>query len=227
MPENEPLADARDMFVVHTMLRREFGLAPELIRGVDGGDHQRAGVVADHLHLMNGLLEQHHSGEDKHIWPRLQERVPGEIAPIVGIMEEQHEAIHHGYERVDEALGKWRTDASAEARDTLAAAVDGLLPILREHLAIEEERVVPLIEKYITSAEYRLVAAEGGQETPPELFPVIFGMLMYEGAPDVIEDIVAEMPAQVQGGIKQMASSAYADYANKVYGTPEPRKTTV
>ena len=38
---NEPLADARDMFAVHTMFRREFGLMPGLIRAVTVGDTRR------------------------------------------------------------------------------------------------------------------------------------------------------------------------------------------
>ncbi|MEU4475200.1 hemerythrin domain-containing protein [Micromonospora sp. NPDC023888] len=226
IPVNEPLADARDMFAVHTMLRRELGSAPDLVRGVGDGDQQRTAVVASHVDLMNALLAQHHSGEDKHIWPRLQERVPEEIAPIIGVMEEQHDAIHRCYEQVNEALGLWRANASAVTRDALADAIDQLVPILWEHLALEEERVVPLIGKYITAAEYRLVAGEGGEEVPPELLPVIFGMLMYEGAPDVIESIIAEMPPEAQPGIKQLASQAYAGYAEKVYGTSTPPRVT-
>lgn len=226
IPENEPLADVRDMFAVHTMLRREIGCAPALVRAVEDGDRQRAEVVASHVELMNALLEQHHSGEDKHIWPRLQERVPEQIASIIEVMEKQHDAIHHGYEQVNEALGRWRAEASAATRDALADAIDQLLPILREHLALEEERVVPLIGRYLTAAEYRQVAGEGGQETPPELLPMIFGMLMYEGAPEVIDSIVAEMPSEAQAGIKQLAAQAYAGYAEQVYGTATPPRVT-
>ncbi|MEU8419425.1 hemerythrin domain-containing protein [Micromonospora sp. NPDC048835] len=225
-PENEPFADARDMFAVHTMLRRELGAAPALVRKVGAGDQRRAEVVARHVDLMSQLLEQHHSGEDKHIWPRLEARVPEAIAPIIDVMEKQHEAIHRGAERVNEALRQWRADSSAVSRDALADAVDALLPVLREHLALEEERVVPLIERYITAAEYRLVAGEGGEETSPELLPVIFGMLMYEGAPEVIDSIIAEMPPQAQTGIRELASQAYASYAEKVHGTSTPTRTT-
>jgi hypothetical protein len=45
----EPLADARDMFAVHTMFRREFGMSLDLVRGVMAGDAQRAAAVADHI----------------------------------------------------------------------------------------------------------------------------------------------------------------------------------
>ena len=52
-----------------------------------------------------------------------------------------------------QAREAWRDSASADARHALAGAI-GQLPPMSEHLALEEERVVPLIEKYVTQAEY-------------------------------------------------------------------------
>ena len=223
---SEPLTDARDMFAVHTMFRREFGLMPDLVRGVRADDKQRVTVVADHLGLVSGVLHHHHSGEDKHVWPRLRERCPEEIASVVAVMEEQHEAIHKGYLQVEDALGAWRESASAEARDALAGVIDQLLPVLNEHLALEEEQVVPLIEKYITAAEYALVPQEGNAATPQDKLPAIFGMIMYEGAPEVIDRIVSEMPAEVQPVIKDLATKAYAAYAKELYETATPPRVT-
>ncbi len=74
-------------------------------------------------------------------------------------MYEQHEAIHHGLLQVAAGVESWRDSASAETRDALAVAVGQLLPVMKEHLDLEEERVVPLIEKYITAAEYALLPA--------------------------------------------------------------------
>jgi hemerythrin-like domain-containing protein len=210
------------MFAVHTMFRREFGLMPSLVRAVTADDKRRVAVVADHITMLNQVLHLHHAGEDKHIWPRLRERGSEEIASIVGVMEEQHEAIHKGYLQVNEALGSWRESASAEAGD----ALDQIIPLLDEHLALEEERVVPLIEKYITAAEYALLPQEGNVETPPEKLPTIFGMMMYEGVPEVIDRIVTEMPAEVQPVIKDLATNAYAAYAKELYGTATPPRVT-
>lgn len=151
---SEPLADARDMFAAHTMFRREFGAMPGLVRSVQAWDKQRAALVADHIAFVSAVLDHHHSGEHSFIWPPLRERCPGDLKPIVGVMEEQHEAIHRGLEGVADALPAWRYSASTDARDSLADAIDQLLPVLKEHLALEEERVVPLIEKYVTQAEY-------------------------------------------------------------------------
>ena len=223
---DEPLADAGDMFAVHTMFRREFGLMPGLVRAVAAGDKQRTMLVADHVALVSKVLDLHHSGEDKHIWPRLRERGNGEIASIVGVMEEQHGGIHHGLLQVTAAVESWRDSASAQARDALADAVGQLLPVMKEHLALEEERVVPLIEKYITAAEYALLPQEANAEVPQDKLPTIFGMIMYEGDPVVIDAIVAEMPAEIQPVIKDAAAQAYAAYAQQLYGTATPARVT-
>ena len=222
----EPLADARDMFAVHTMFRREFGAAPNLISSVADGDEQRTAVVADHIALLTLILQVHHSGEDNRVWPLLRERGGADIAAIVDVMEQQHVGIHKGYLRVEEALASWRESASAASRDAVAGAVGELLPLLDEHLALEETRVVPQIERHLTKAEYARMAGDGAANTPEEMLLVSFGMIMYEGDPEVIGNIVAEMPAQVQPFIRDAAAVAYADYAQMVYGTATPARVT-
>jgi Hemerythrin HHE cation binding domain len=90
----EPHADARDMFVVHAMFRREFGLMPGLVRAVAAGDSARAALVADHVALMSEGLAAHHQGEDDHPRSCGNAAPPGEFAPLVAVMESQHHAIH-------------------------------------------------------------------------------------------------------------------------------------
>jgi iron-sulfur cluster repair protein YtfE (RIC family) len=223
---NEPLADARDMFAAHTMFRREFGLMPGLVRAAAAGDKQRSALVADHVAMVTGVLNHHHAGEDAYVWPRLRERCPADCAALVGVMEDQHHAIHTGLLQVAQAAEAWRDSASAEARHALAGAIDRLLPVMNEHLALEEERVVPLIEKYVTQAEYARVAQEQGAEVPPDKLPAVFGMFMYEAEPAAIDLAVSEMPAEVQPVIRDLAPKAYAAYAEELYGTPAPPRVT-
>jgi len=219
---NEPLADARDMLAIHTMFRREFGLMPDLVRNVAADDEQRTRLVMDHVAIVSAVLEQHHTSEDKHIWPRLLERCPEECGPLVEVMEDQHEAIHNHLAQVKKTAESWRETTSADTRDALADVISLLIPALTEHLALEEERVVPLIEKHITAAEYGVLAKEGTAAVPPNNLPTMFGAVMYEGDPAVIDMIVAGMPAEVQPVIRDLAAAAYAAYAKELYGVPAP-----
>jgi len=218
-------ADPRDMFAAHAMFRREFGLMPGLVRAVTPGDKQRARLVGDHIALMSGVLSQHHMGEDRHLWPRLRERCPQECGSLVDVMEDQHHAIHTCLSQVSKALQSWRDSVSARAGGTLAGAIDRLIPVITEHLALEEERVVPLIVKYITDAEYAVLIQEQAAHIPPDKLPAVFGMIMY-GDRAVSDMILAEMPVEVRSAIEDLAVQAYASYATDLYGTAAPPRAT-
>jgi len=218
----EPRADARDMFVVHAMFRREFGLMPDLVRAVAAGDSARAALVADHVALMSEGLAAHHRGEDARIWPVLRERCPGECARLVAVMEGQHHAIRDRLAQVAAAAQSWRPAAAAGPREVLAEAAGQLLAVTREHLAVEEERAVPLIERYLTRAEYLLAAQESQAALPPGKLLIGLGMALYGGDQDDADAIAGHVPAQARPAVIEQASAAYAAYAEKLYGTATP-----
>jgi hemerythrin-like domain-containing protein len=219
----EPLADASDMAMVHTMFRREFGLMPGLVQAVAPGDLPRVTLVGDHAALLTKVLDTHHTGEDKSIWPRLRDRAPEEVAPLIGVMEDQHHAIHGHLTKVAETLAAWRQAPSAESRDALAQAVEHQLPVMREHLALEEERVVPLIEQYITAAEYGALVQEGAAAFTQDQLLLVLGMSFYGTPEEIIASVVDHMPADVKPMIRDLADKAYAAYAMELYGTATPR----
>jgi hemerythrin-like domain-containing protein len=222
MTNSEPSANATDMLVVHRMFRREFGLMPGLVRAVEPGDSARAALVADHIDLMSEGLGAHHRGEDDQIWPVLRERCPVECAPLVAVMEDQHHAIHGRLAQVATAAQSWCPAAPAGPRDVLAEAVEQLLAVTRDHLTLEEERVVPLIEKYLTQPEYLMAAQESQAVLSPEKLIIGLGMTLYGGNRDDVEAIVGHVPAEQRAVITEQASSAYAAYAEKLYGTTTP-----
>lgn len=168
---DEQYADIREMYMVHTVFRREFALLPALVRGVAVGDRERSQIIADHIGLLNSSLHHHHHGEDKHLWPRLLERGSTEIAPIVHVMEEQHEGIESAHNEINAALEAWRGSAASEPREALADVLDRIIPLLNEHMGMEEERILPIVEKTITAAEWGRMVAEGAPTLPRNTFP--------------------------------------------------------
>jgi hemerythrin-like domain-containing protein len=220
--DKPPGAMTREMQMVHTGFRREFGLMPALVRGVAEGDKPRAEIVVDHVELLSLVLHHHHHAEDEHIWPRLLERCPEEIAPIVHTMEDHHERIANVLTELTAALAAWRGTADAERGETLAAVLDRLVSALFEHLEAEEERVLPLIEEHITAVEWDGMVAEGAAELPQDKLPLLFGMNMYEGDPRAVRDALDNIPPEVRPIITEMAPKAFAAYAEQLYGTPTP-----
>lgn len=222
MKNDEVRADMREMHVVHTALRREYNLLPELVLGVNVGDAERAALVAEHIAFVNSILHRHHAGEDKHLWPRLLTRAAESLAPLVHTVERQHESIDKAMSELNSALTGWRPNPGPQNTVDVIDAIGFLLVRLEEHLQLEERELLPLIEEHITASEWNRMGDESGIDTPPEEGPLIFGMLMYEGDPGVLEDMIAHMPPEVASTLVEIAPAAYRDYCRKIHGTATP-----
>lgn len=218
--------DGREMVVVHDMLRREFALLPGLVAGVAAGDHDRAQIVGDHIEALMTVLHHHHRSEDDYVWPLLLDRCPERVAQVVGLMEDQHEQVATLGREVDEALIIWRAGVTVESRAALVEILDRLIPPLTEHLSEEERSVVPLMEQHITADEWNEMVAKGAADAEPEELLLGFGMLMYEGDPEIIDRAITSMPADARPEIRQLAAQAFADHSARVHGTTTPPLST-
>jgi hemerythrin-like domain-containing protein len=214
--------DTRDMLVVHTALRREYRLAPTLVLAVAPGDVTRARQVSEHLDFLNNMLHHRHTGEDRLLWPKLLERVPAELAPTVKLMEEQHHQIHDAMEQAGAAMARWREHAAAADRDQLAESLERLNAALTQHLAAEEEHILPLASRCLTAAEWGQLGEEGMGGVPKNQLPRVFGMLMYEGDPEIIAQMLSHAPRLPRLVLPVLGRRAFARYARRVHGTTTP-----
>ena len=217
--------DRREMLIVHDVFRREFALMPGLIGTVAPGDRDRAGLVGDHIDGLTSLLHHHHHGEDTNVWPLLVDRC-ADAAAHTGSMHDQHEQLATDLGDVHAALGVWRVDATEQAGDRLFDALDRTLTSLRQHLDDEERHVVPLLEQHISAAEWDAQVQKGAADADPAQLPLMFGMLMYEGDPEIIERALAAMPADARPVISAMAARTFAEHSRAVHGTPTPPRST-
>jgi hypothetical protein len=221
------MADVRDMYLTHVLLRREFSQAPTLVRGVPEGDVKRAEVISRHITVISTLLHAHHGGEDALLWPKLLERGPAEIASAVHMMESHHESIEQANGEIAAALTGWRRDASFPHREALAAALDRLIAVLVEHTALEEQHILPLAEKYVTAAEWQELGAHAMGEVPKKHLPLAFGMAMYEGDPEVVQAVLAQAPLIARLLMPVIGPRAYAAHARRLHGTATPTRSAV
>jgi hemerythrin-like domain-containing protein len=217
--------DRREMLIVHDVFRREFALMPGLIGTVAPGDRDRAGLVGDHIDGLTSLLHHHHHGEDTNVWPVLVDRC-ADAAAHTGSMHDQHEQLATDLGDVHAALGVWRVDASAASGHRLFDALIRTLASLRQHLDDEERHVVPLLEQHISAAEWDALVQEGSADADQAQLPLMFGMLMYEGDPGIIERALAAMPADARPVITAMAAQMFAEHSRAVHGTPTPPRST-
>jgi iron-sulfur cluster repair protein YtfE (RIC family) len=218
--------DPREMQMVHAMLRREFALAPGLIRTAGTGSRDHAGIVVQHLNMITTVLHHHHQAEDDYVWPLLTRRCPDAAMAMVELMEMQHRRLALLVDAVNSGLSSWKVCPSAESAAALADSVDRLLPVLDEHLDVEEECVVPLMAHNITAAEWNAIVAQGVTEADPGGLLLGFGMLIYEGDRDLVDAAIANMPEEVRPAIREQAGRAFAEHSRRVHGTATPVLST-
>ena len=220
----EKYADVREMYMAHTVFRREFGLLPAAISSVTAADATRAQIIAQHYELIHGMLHHHHQAEDAYLWPRLVGRAAQEAPPVVAAMEAQHEQLDNLLAGVTAGVNAWRETADPAQGASLAEAAARLNGLIAEHLTAEEEQAVPLIAQHITAAEWGEMVAASAAGIEPEQMPLLFGMMMYEGDPEVIREAIGHMPAEIRPVMAELAAGAFARHAELVHGTPAPAR---
>jgi iron-sulfur cluster repair protein YtfE (RIC family) len=185
--------DTHDMVVVHRVFRREFTLAPKLIRAVGPGDTGRARMVGGHLRDIYLGLHHHHTAEDELLWPLLLARVDLDADKVL-LMEAQHQRVDALLSQAIDLLPKWEATAAAPVRDQLAGVYDALWPVLLEHLVAEETEVLPLVGEHISQAEWDRLGERFETETPKSKLMLFLGALLEEATPAEAELMLGKVP---------------------------------
>ncbi|MDV3296597.1 MAG: hemerythrin domain-containing protein [Brachybacterium paraconglomeratum] len=218
----EARVDTREMVLIHTFVRREFRLAAGVVRRVPSGEHRRAEPVAAHVQFLAEFLHHHHTIEDEFLWPLLLERVPDDLAPIVHLMESQHERLDRILDELGHRLGQWRTSASAEDRELLAATLDEAYVHVVEHLDAEEARLLPIAARTLAQEEWDRLGVEGRKRSPRRHTALTLGMFQYEGDPEVFAGMLAKVPAPIRMVLLWRAGSTFRRHAQLIHGTTTP-----
>ncbi|GAA2645926.1 hypothetical protein GCM10010399_94540 [Dactylosporangium fulvum] len=213
----EPL-DPWGMAWVHQVYRRELRLLATLVAGVADGDRDRAAVVGEHLTDITASLHEHHVGEDELLWPVLLDRA-GPQADLVHRMEKQHGALHELLGEVAELTPRWRETATAADRDRLAGVVRRVSETTDEHLADEEEHVLPLIRQHITPDEWQAFELRGHASIPQEKALVFLGIGLEDATPHERAKFTGGLPPEVQQFWEGPGQQQYAQWRADLLGT--------
>jgi len=214
---NAQLTDVSDMYTVHRAFRREFGLMPQLVRGVAAGDTARAAVLADHGRRILTGLHYHHSGEDELLWPKLLDRVEVERSFVLRA-EEQHERVHELLERGQVRAATFRADPCAEKREAFAATVDELDAALREHMADEERYILPLVEQHMSVAEWEQLGERGRASIPKDRMLVQLGWILDGLSPAERQEFLRQLPLPARIAWRLLGKRTFERERRRIYG---------
>ncbi len=210
-----------ELVAVHRVFRREFAVLPALVRGVGGGDAERAAVVARHARMILAGLRSHDDGEDGALWPPLLERAP-DAAALLDRLRIQHTAISALVESIEDLLDGWDPGGSAEAGERVATAAGGLYPMLAAHLDAEDTQVLPLVEAYLTGPEWEAVARPSRGVIPRQQTPLMFGAMLEEATEAERELLLAPVPLPVRFLLRTVGARKYRQYAAELRAENDP-----
>ena len=157
----DQLAAGRHLIDVHDALRRELTQLRDLIEQVARGEAEaatarsfitRMTIRQNHWTLGTfcetycRVVSQHHTLEDRSVFPHIQRSDP-ELAPVIERLEEEHETIADILERVDQALVGLvasQDDGIEGVHRAIALLTDALL----SHFAYEERELIEPLARH-------------------------------------------------------------------------------
>ena len=218
--------DTWEIVVVHRAFRREFREAPGLVGSVRAGDRQRAELVGRYLAGIVTGLHHHHAGEDDLLWPVLLSRVAPHTE-LVHRMESQHKQLAVVIDRIEELLPGWRVTGDAVTGRELAGVFAEASALLDEHLAQEEDEILPLVAEHVTPAEWKALGDRGVDSLPKNATAFVFlGQILRDATDDERRAFLGLVPPPVRLFWRLAGKGIYRRAYHRLYDTvPGPRKS--
>ena len=154
-------AAARHLVDVHDALRDELtqlrDIVKQVARGTTAPAAARSFITRMTIRQNNWTLgtfcetycrvvAQHHTLEDRSVFPHLRRSDPA-LAPVIDRLEEEHETIADLLERVDRALVTLVSDGD-RGIDAVQGAIDLLTDALLSHFSYEERELIEPLARY-------------------------------------------------------------------------------
>lgn len=219
-PENPSnrSCDTSDLQMIHNVLRTQFNEAQKLVETMAVGDRERAGIVADHIAELSGVLHHHHHGEDELLWDRLEERAPA-CTIHVEKMKVEHEQVAKLLDKAVDMLPAWRETASAKSRDALARELAALNKAFASHTSQEENEIAPVAAVNMTQAEWDELGERGRASTPRDKQFIQLGYMLASITPEQRAKLWKSVPPPVRLMYGLFGKRQYEKDRARVYGT--------
>ncbi len=170
--------DMSMMIAIHDAFRRDLELVARMTGRSDGWDR------------FEKLLHLHHRAEDDALWPVVRDALAGqpEDLAFVDEMESQHAALGPLVAAIDASFER------GEPAPLVRAELDTLL---RAHLADEEARALPLIDRTLSADEWMQFGAASVAIIGPAM-PLFLPWLLDGADTDFVDSVLGRMPEAAQ-----------------------------
>ena len=213
-PGAAPRPDTTDMYAVHGVFRDSFGAVPTLVGTIAPGDAERVALIANYYENVLSFLEAHHNGEEHLVFPLLRERCAGDEALIDHMNDQHHEALAL-LQEAQTALAAWPS-GDAAAQQVAQERLDALGSHLLEHLAEEEQKVLPLASEYLSMEEWGQLPGHGLANFHGDKIWLILGLIRERMTDDQRAAMMAHMPPPALEMWTGFGEQAFKDYSSVV-----------
>jgi len=213
-PGAAPRPDTTDMFAVHGVFRDTLGAAPTLVGGIAPGDAERVALIANYYENILSFLHAHHDGEEVLVFPLLRERCDG-AGGLMDRMADEHREALELLEQAKAALAAW-PGGDAAAQRAAQERLDELCSHLSEHLAEEEQKVLPLAGANLSMEEWGALPGHGMAAFDGDKIWLILGLIRERMTAEQREAMTAHMPPPALEMWTGFGEQAFKEYSTVV-----------
>lgn len=208
--------DTSDMLLIHRVIRREIGQLPALLRATRD-DPARARLVGAHATEMLDFLHHHHAGEDELLYPLLRDRVSLD-AELLDRMDAQHAEVDEAVAAVRKDLPAWTAAPDAATGERMAARLERMFGVLVDHLAEEEQQLLPIVAAHVSKAEWDKLGEHGMASIPPKRRMVILGHIIEETSDEERTRFLVNVPAPARLAYRVIGKRQFARQVATIRG---------
>lgn len=159
-----PLTEVPDvlgMRIAHRVMLRDLDRTTGIAMAIaDGGvpvTRRRGRALVRYMTLLVESIHHHHVAEDDILWPVIERRAAAHIdlTPLT----EDHAALGPKLDGLSLATAEFGADPSRRTAAVLATRLVDVRNMLVEHIAEEERDTFPVIERYLSVADWQDVEA--------------------------------------------------------------------
>jgi iron-sulfur cluster repair protein YtfE (RIC family) len=141
------------MVVAHRAIRQDLRRLAACLAQIAGrgAPPSQARAIGRYTAALLAEIIAHHENEDEVLWPVIA-ATAGQAVDLAPLTDD-HRAIEAAVGRASQALASFRKQPRTHAE--LPASVAGLRDMLDEHIADEEQQILPAMRRYLPAEAYR------------------------------------------------------------------------
>ncbi|MGW6201702.1 hemerythrin domain-containing protein [Kribbella sp. NPDC055110] len=216
MTTSGTFVDTHEMVLIHRVIRREFGQLPRLFRSA-ANNRARSKVIGAHAKEMLHFLHTHHTGEDELLFPLLRERTA--LDPeLMDRMDAQHAQVDAAVTAIGAELPGWTASADAAVGERMATLIEATMPALIDHLAEEEQKVLPIVSVVLMQSEWDALGKHGMRAIPVTRRLVFLGHITEEADDTERQRFLQVVPAPARLAYKLIGHRQFAHETAAIRG---------